>query len=107
MAQRGGHHEELARHIEVELLHQIDVREVLVRDEGDRNVAHVHLVLLDEVNQQVERTLECLELDVVRVRRRFEFFRMFSHSRSQSPRRSRCPATKDTKVTKEKPQTTS
>ena len=50
--QRRGHHEELPRDVEVQLLHQVEVVEVLLGDERDRNVVDVHLVLLDEVEQQ-------------------------------------------------------
>ena len=56
--ERRGHHEELAGDVEVELLHQLDRVEVLLRDERDRDVVDVHLVLLDEVQQQIERPLE-------------------------------------------------
>src|SRR5262249_40421503 len=54
------------------LLHQRDGVEVLLRDERDRNVVDADLVLLDEVQQQIERSLERLELDRKRVWRRLE-----------------------------------
>ena len=56
--QRRRHHEELAGDVEVQLLHQLDGVEILLRDERDRNVVDVDLVLLDQVEQQVERALE-------------------------------------------------
>src|SRR5262249_37054955 len=40
--------------------------EVLVGDGGDRDVRHLHLVALDEVEQEVERTLEDGEPDRAR-----------------------------------------
>ena len=67
--ERRGHHQEFARDVEVQLLHQLDRVEVLLRDERDRDVVDVDLVLPDEVQQQVERPLEVVELDRVRVRR--------------------------------------
>ncbi len=70
--QRGRHDQELTRHIQIHLLHQIDVLEVLVRDEGDRNVVDVHLMLLDEVQQQVERSFEVLQPNWVGFEDRFE-----------------------------------
>ncbi len=63
------HHEELSRDVEIQLLHQRDEAEVLLGDERDGDVVDVHLVLANEVDQQVERPLERIELDPVRVRR--------------------------------------
>ena len=36
--QRGRHHEKLADHVEVHLLHQIEILEILLRDGRDTNV---------------------------------------------------------------------
>jgi hypothetical protein len=47
MNQCCGHHQELAHRVQVELLHHLNVLEILPRDECDRNVVDVHLVLLD------------------------------------------------------------
>src|SRR6185295_16058963 len=87
--QRGRHHQELSRDVEVQLLHQVDVLEVLRRDEGDRDVVDVDLVLLDEVQQQVERSLEVVQPDRVRLEDRFEFlfhyaYLSFTASRTRS-----------------------
>ena len=73
MDERRRHHQELARDVEVEFLHQLEVVEVLLRDERDRDVVDVHLVLLDEVEQQVERPLEILQADRIVLEDRFEF----------------------------------
>src|SRR6185295_16031742 len=70
--QRRRHDEELARDIEIQLLHQMDRVEVLSRDERDGDVANLQLVLLDEMEKQIERPLEVFELDGKRVGRRFE-----------------------------------
>ena len=58
MNQRRRHHQELARDVEVELLHQRDRVEILRVIERDRDVVDADLVLLDEVQQQIERALE-------------------------------------------------
>ena len=79
MDQRRRHDEELARDVEVELLHQLDRRKVLLRDQRDWNVMDAHLVLSDEVQQQIERSLEHLELDGKRVGRRFEIGMRLAH----------------------------
>ena len=63
MNQRRSHHKIIAGNIEVELLHQFDRVEILLRDEGDRDVMDAQLVLLDEVQQEIERPLELFEPD--------------------------------------------
>jgi hypothetical protein len=65
--QRRRHHEELPRDVEVQILHQVDVLEVLFRHLEDRDVVDVHLVPLDEMQQQIERALEIIEVDRVRL----------------------------------------
>jgi len=54
--------------VQIQFLHHDDVVEVLFRDKRDRNVIDVHLILLDEVDQQIERPLELGDLDGVGVR---------------------------------------
>src|SRR5690606_8910613 len=51
--------------VEVERGHQVEVLEVLLGDERDRDVEDVELVLLDQVKQEVERPLEHVEPDLV------------------------------------------
>ena len=46
-------------------MQQVEVAEVLVGDGGDRNVRELDLVLLDEVQQEVERPLKNIESDAV------------------------------------------
>jgi hypothetical protein len=67
--ERRCHDEKLARHVEIQLLHQREIGEVLLGDQRDRYVVDVHLALANEMNQQIERPLERIELDLVRVRR--------------------------------------
>ena len=71
--QRRRHHEELAGDVEIELLHQRDRLEVLRGDERDRDVVDVDLVLPDQVQQQIERSLEVRQLDREGIGRRLEF----------------------------------
>jgi hypothetical protein len=75
----GRHDDELAGDVEVQLLHHLESLEILLRDERDRDVVDADLVLLDEVQQQIERALERLQLDRERVRRRFEVLVRFGH----------------------------
>ena len=56
--ERRGHHEELAREVDVELLHQLERLEILARELGDGNVVDVDLVLADEVQEEIHRPVE-------------------------------------------------
>src|SRR5262249_37572373 len=85
--QRRRHDEELAGDVEVELAHQIDRVEVLLRDERDRDVVDVDLVPLDQEQQEIERPLEHRELDREGIRRRFEFGMLVYQN--SPPRRTR------------------
>ena len=75
--ERRRHHQELPRHVQVEVLHQVDVVEVLLRDDRDRDVVDVHLVLLDEVQQQIQRPLELGEPDRIGLEDRFKLWLVF------------------------------
>ncbi len=70
--ERRRHHEKFTGDIETQFGHQIQVFEVLLRDEDDRDVVDVHLVLLDEVQQQIERALEVLQADRIVAEDRLE-----------------------------------
>ena len=61
------HHQVLTGNVDVQRLHQIQVRQVLLGDEADRNVEDVELVLANQMQQQIERTLEDVELDAVHI----------------------------------------
>ena len=74
-----GHHQKLAGEIEIQLLHQLDRFEVLCGDERDGDIVDVQLVFLDEVKQQIERTLEAVKSDGESVRSGFEFAGVVHH----------------------------
>ena len=59
--------------------HQMNRVEILLGDERDRNVVDVHLALLDEVKQQIQGTVEVLELDWKGVERRLEILTVIHH----------------------------
>jgi hypothetical protein len=61
-----GHVDVVGRDLEVELLHRVEVERVLLGDQDDGDVVDVDLVLLDEMQQQVERPVERREADLVR-----------------------------------------
>jgi hypothetical protein len=51
----GGSHEEvLPGHIQVENFHQLEILQILFRDEGNRDIEDVQFVLLDKMEQEVE-----------------------------------------------------
>ena len=70
--QRRRHYQELSRHVEIQVLHERDVAQVLLGDERDRDVVDVQLALANQVQEQIERSLKGVELDLIGVRRRFE-----------------------------------
>ena len=72
--ERRRHQQVLSRDVEVEVLHHAEVREVPVGDEGDGEVEDLELVLLNQVQEQVERPLEGRQIDdEVGVERLLEF----------------------------------
>ena len=60
-----GHDEVVAGDLEVHGPHELEVLQVLLRNEGDRDVEDVELVPAHQVQQQIERPLEHLERDEV------------------------------------------
>src|SRR5205814_656525 len=60
-----GHHEKLAGDFEVELAHDLDVFDELRGERGEVDLVNVHLLLLDQIKQQVEWTFEDFEFDFV------------------------------------------
>ena len=52
------HDDEIARQLHVQVLRRFDIGEVLVTDQGDRNVGDIHFVFLNQCEQQIEGTLE-------------------------------------------------
>src|SRR6266516_4219543 len=63
--ERRGHHEKLTGDFEVELAHQLDVLNELRGDLRQVDLVNVHLLLFHQVQEQVERAFEDLELDFV------------------------------------------
>src|SRR4030095_14788469 len=59
------HHDKFAGKFDVELLEGLKIFEVLASNALDRNVVDVDLVLFDQVKQEVERSFEDLELNLV------------------------------------------
>ena len=63
--ERGGHHEKLAGDLKVELAHQVNVGDELRGEFGEVDLVNVHLLLFDEIKEQVERAFKDLELNFV------------------------------------------
>ena len=63
--ERGGHDEELAGQLELEVAHGVERVEVLLGDLHDRDVVDIQFVLADQEQQQVQRSFEDLELDAI------------------------------------------
>jgi chromosome condensin MukBEF ATPase and DNA-binding subunit MukB len=65
------HVDELRAQIDIHLARLLHVSEVLRRDGGDGDVLDVDLLLADQVQQQVQRPLILLQMDIQRRRHRF------------------------------------
>ena len=59
------HSKPVARDFQVELAHHVDVFDELRGERREVDLVDVHLLLLDEIKQQVERTFKDLEFDFV------------------------------------------
>ena len=62
-SQGRGHQEVLARHIDIQILHHLDVGEVLLADLGDGDIDDFDFVLPNQVEQEIQRPLEKRQLD--------------------------------------------
>jgi len=60
-----GHHEKLARDLEFQLFHASEHGQILGQHFLHRDVVNIDLVLADEKQQQIERSLKGRESDVV------------------------------------------
>ena len=63
--ERGSHHEEFARDLQVELAHQVDVFDELGGEFGEVDVVNADLFLFNEVKEQIQRAFKNLELNFV------------------------------------------
>ena len=61
--QRAGDFQEIAHRVDVDLLEHRQIIEELCRDLGDRYLDHLHLVLAHQVQQEIQRTPERVEID--------------------------------------------
>ena len=52
--QRGSHKQKIARHIEVDLVHAVNLGQILLCDLRDRDSADINLLARDELEQQVK-----------------------------------------------------
>jgi len=65
VTERGRHHEVFGRDVDRHVLHEVEVFEVFLGDERDRDVDDFELVGLAEEEQEIERSLELGQHDVV------------------------------------------
>ena len=92
--QHRGHQQVLGGELELRATHHLDVVEVLPRQLRHRDVEHVDVLPADQVQQQVERTLEGLEEDFERLGRDVQVPRHLQHRLAVDPghRRPACAA---------------
>ena len=72
--------------------HQLDIFHVLGGDLGDRDIQDIQILPLDQIEQQVERTLEGIEKDLQRIRRDVEIQQAASGTARPAPWRRAVPA---------------
>ncbi len=65
MNQRRGHVDEVGGNVDIEFFELVQVVEILLGDFGDGDVVNVHLLLADQIEQQVERTLVSGQIDAI------------------------------------------
>ena len=75
LGQHRRHQQVFAGELELQLLHHFDVLHVLLRDLRDRDVEDVDVLTPNQVQQEIERTLERLEEYLQRVRRYVQILR--------------------------------
>ena len=51
--------------VDVQFLERLQIFQVLLRDSFERDIVDVDLVALDQIKQEIERTFENFELDLV------------------------------------------
>ncbi len=66
MDQRRGHVNEFGAQLDIQLHGALHVFQVLLRDGGDGDVVDVDLLLADEIEQQVQRTIVLLQVKIKR-----------------------------------------
>jgi len=65
--ERSRHENEFARDFKIQILYQLDIPEILMGDPGDGNIIDVHLFLLDQIQQEIERPVEYIQVYFVSV----------------------------------------
>jgi len=68
--ERGGHVQEICGDVDVQLFELVEVVQILTGDFGDGDVVDVHLLLADQVEQQIERAFVGFDVHVVGRRNR-------------------------------------
>jgi hypothetical protein len=67
--------------LEAQILHDSDVLDVLARDLRNRDIEDFEVLSADQVQQQIERTFECFEDDLERIRWDVQVLRNLQHRR--------------------------
>ena len=75
LGQHGGHHQILGGQLQAYRLHQLDIAHVLFGDFRDLNIEDVDVLLADQVQQQIQRSLEGFEEHFQSIRRNVQIQR--------------------------------
>ena len=63
--ERRGHVNKIGRDVHIKLFELVDVFEILRRDLRDRNVVNVDFLLLDQIEQEIERAIVRIQMNFV------------------------------------------
>ena len=61
LCQHRSHHQIFRRQFQAQIGHHLDVLDVLIGDLGDRDIQNIQILAFDQIEQQVQRSLEGIE----------------------------------------------
>ena len=65
MDQRRRHVDEVAGDVDIQLFELVQVIEILLGDFGDGNIVDVHLLLANQIEQEIERPFVHRQIDAI------------------------------------------
>ena len=79
LGQRRRHQQILRRQPHIELLHHLQIGEILPGNQRHRNIQHIKMLLADQINQHIQRPGKRLQQYPERIRRNKQILRQLRH----------------------------
>ena len=57
---RRRHHQKIADHIQILMIHLINIFQILLRNQDDRNIVDTYFILFNQMKQQVQRSFKII-----------------------------------------------